>query len=107
MVVKRFDIVLINLDPTVGKEINKVRPAIIISPDEINQRWQTILIVPMTTVIRNLGFRLNIRFENKDGQACVDQMRGVDKSRIVKKLGKLPTKFRDELLEICQEMFRK
>lgn len=106
LVIKRFDIVLVNLDPTIGKEISKARPAVVISPDELNEYWATIIIVPLTSSIRSLGFRMEMKFQDKLGQACVDQIRSVDKFRIVKKLGKLDVSYRDKLLTIVYEMFR-
>ncbi len=106
VVVKRFEVVLINLEPTVGKEINKMRPAIIISPDQLNEFWSTVLIIPMTSTIRNLGFRLDVSFEGKEGQACIDQLRSVDKIRIVKKLGSLDEKYHSKIFEVLKEMFR-
>ncbi len=106
LVVKRFDIVLVNLDPTVGREINKVRPAIVLSPNALNDNWATIIIAPMTSTLRKLGFRVNIQFQNKEGQACMDQLRSVDKKRIVKTLGTLNKKYQNKVLHTCQEMFR-
>ena len=106
VVVKRFEVVLVILDSSVGKEINKTRPAIIISPDEINQNWSTVLIIPLTASIRNLDFRADIKFKGREGQACVDQMRSMDKMRIIKKLGVLDNKYHDKIFEILRELFR-
>lgn len=104
--IRRFDIVLINLDPTVGREISKSRPAVVISPDELNEHWATVIIVPLTSSIRSLGFRMEMKFQDKLGQACVDQIRSVDKLRIIKKLGRLDVSYRDKLLTIVYEMLR-
>ena len=89
MVVNRFEIWLINLDPTVGKEIRKTRPCLVISPNEANKYLDTIMGVPMTTAIRKFPTRINCTFQKKSAQIAIDQIRAWDKSRLVKKLGKL------------------
>lgn len=89
MGLKRFDVVLVRLDPTIGREIKKTRPGIIISPDEINNHWNPVVIVPLTSTLKALDFRVDVKFEGKTGQAAIDQIKAVDKSRIVKKLGTL------------------
>src|SRR3972149_4488757 len=90
MVVKRFEVYLINLDPTVGREIQKTRPCLVVSPDEMNRYISTVIIAPMTTKGRDSPSRVNCRFQGKDGQIVLDQLRTVDKARLVKRLGKIP-----------------
>jgi mRNA interferase MazF len=102
---KRFEIYLINLDPTVGKEIKKIRPCLIISPDEINLFLATIIIAPMTTKGHDYPFRVSCRFKGKNGQIILDQIRTVDKSRLIKKLGILDSRTQHEVLARLGEMF--
>ncbi|MEO9474837.1 MAG: type II toxin-antitoxin system PemK/MazF family toxin [Cyclobacteriaceae bacterium] len=92
MEIRKYDVVLVRLDPTVGKEIQKTRPAIIVSPDEINKNWSPVVIVPLTSALRPLDFRVDVQFDKKKGQAAIDQIKAVDKSRILKKLGSLSPK---------------
>jgi mRNA interferase MazF len=89
MVVNRFEVWLVNLDPTVGKEIKKTRPCLVISPNEANKYLDTIVGAPMTTSLRNYPTRIDCTFQKKTGQIAIDQLRALDKSRLVKKLGKL------------------
>jgi mRNA interferase MazF len=105
MVVHRFEVWLVNLDPTLGKEIKKTRPCLIISPDEANKYLDTIIAAPMTTRIRNYPTRLNCTFKNKAGQIALDQLRSMDKIRLVKKLGKLNEDICKEVCEILIEYF--
>lgn len=105
LVVKRFEVYLVNLDPTVGSEIKKVRPCLIISPDEMNSHIETVIIAPLTTKGRNYPTRVNCRFEGKDGQIVLDQIRTVDKSRLVKKLENIPSDIQQEVLSVLMEMF--
>jgi mRNA interferase MazF len=105
MVVKRFDVFLINLDPTIGSEIRKTRPCLIISPDEMNRNIRTVIIAPMTTKGRDYPTRVACKFQGKQGQIVLDQIRTIDKSRLVRKLGQLKTETRAEVLKILAEMF--
>ncbi|MEM6591229.1 MAG: type II toxin-antitoxin system PemK/MazF family toxin [Cyanobacteria bacterium P01_C01_bin.73] len=89
MVVDRFDICLVNLDPTVGNEIRKTRPCVVVSPDEINHTISTVIVAPMTTKGRTYPTRVPCKFDGKKGQIVLDQIRTVDKRRLVKKLGTL------------------
>jgi mRNA interferase MazF len=89
MVINRFDVWLVNLDPTVGREIKKTRPCLVVSPNEANKYLDTISGAPMTTTIRNYPTRINCRFRKKGGQIAVDQLRSLDKSRLLKRLGKI------------------
>jgi len=105
MLMKRFDVYLVNLDPTIGKEIKKTRPALIISPDEMNTNISTIIIAPMTTKGRPYPSRVFCKFQGKDGQIILDQIRTVDKTRLVKKLGRIDKNTGDKVLSVLQEMF--
>ena len=102
---KRFDVYLVNLDPTQGREIKKTRPATIISPDEMNDHISTVIIAPMTTKGRDYPTRVSCIFQGKQGQIILDQIRTVDKSRLVKHLGKINRSTAEEALGILQEMF--
>ncbi|MGD1950527.1 MAG: type II toxin-antitoxin system PemK/MazF family toxin [Leptolyngbyaceae cyanobacterium] len=105
MVVKRFDVFLVNLDPTVGSEIQKTRPCVIISPDEMNRYIATVIIAPMTTKEKQYPTRVISQFQGKNGQIVLDQIRRVDKNRLVKKLGRISPNEQKMLLDILAEMF--
>ena len=102
---KRFEVYLVNLDPTLGREIKKTRPALIISPDEMNSNISTIIIAPMTTKGRTYPTRVSCKFQKKDGQIILDQIRTVDKIRLIRKLGKIDKRTGEVVLSILQEMF--
>ncbi len=101
---KRFEVWLVNLDPTVGSEIRKTRPAVIVSPDELNAHLQTVIVVPLTTG-RAYPFRIPTRVQGKKGVAAVDQLRTVDKRRLVKKISTLRGKTAQRILNALSEMF--
>ena len=105
MVVNRFEVHLVNLDPTIGSEIQKTRPCLIISPNEMNHHIATVIVAPMTTKGRDYPTRMNCKFGGKDGQIILDQIRTVDKNRLVKKLGKITDKTKNEVLTVLLEMF--
>ncbi|MFN5303773.1 MAG: type II toxin-antitoxin system PemK/MazF family toxin [Pseudanabaena sp.] len=105
MVAKRFDVFLVNLDPTIGNEIQKTRPCVIVSPDEMNRNISTVIIALMTTKGREYPTRVICQFQNKDGQIVLDQIRTVDKSRLVKKIGQISQDEQREVLNILAEMF--
>ncbi|MEC4889302.1 MAG: type II toxin-antitoxin system PemK/MazF family toxin [Nitrospira sp.] len=105
MVVSRFDVYLIRLDPTQGREIRKTRPCLIISPDEMNQHIETVIIAPMTTKGRPYPTRVPVRFKGKSGQIVLDQIRTVDKSRLVKRVGKIDDMTRTQVLALLAELF--
>lgn len=105
MGVKRFDVYLINLDPAVGHEIQKTRPCLIISPDEMNRFISTVIIAPMTTRGKNYPSRVSCTFQGKRGQVVLDQIRTIDKERLVKKLGTIGAPVQNKILDILQEMF--
>jgi mRNA interferase MazF len=102
---KRFDIYLVTLDPTQGREIKKTRPCVIISPDEMNAYIGTVIIAPMTSKGRDYPSRVKCTFQGVSGQVVLDQLRTVDKSRLVKKLGTLTTPISDTVLAVLSEMF--
>ncbi len=103
--VNRFDVFLVNLDPTVGVEIQKRRPCLIISPDEMNRNVKTAIIAPMTTKSRNFPTRIACEFEGKNGFIVLDQIRSVDKVRLTQKLDEIDEKTQVEVLEKLQEIF--
>lgn len=105
MVVKRFDIFLINLDPTIGSEIRKARPCLIISPDEMNNFIATVIIAPMTTKGRDYPTRVPCTFKRKSGQIVLDQIRTVDKIRLIKKLGTIDVDTQEKIFSTLAEMF--
>ncbi|MGR3275782.1 type II toxin-antitoxin system PemK/MazF family toxin [Acaryochloris marina NIES-2412] len=105
VVVKRFDVFLVNLDPTVRSEIQKTRPCIVISPNEMNQYIATVIIAPMTTKGRQYPTRVACQFQGKDGQIVLDKIRTVDKKRLVKKLGQINQDEQQMLLSILAEIF--
>ncbi|MBD2325676.1 type II toxin-antitoxin system PemK/MazF family toxin [Alkalinema sp. FACHB-956] len=105
MVVKRFDVFLVNLDPTVGREIQKTRPCVVISPNEMNRSIATVIIAPMTTQGNSYPTRIPCQFQGKRGQIVVDQIRTVDKNRLVKKLGCISQDEQKMLLATLAEMF--
>ncbi|WP_204352514.1 type II toxin-antitoxin system PemK/MazF family toxin [Aggregatibacter kilianii] len=101
----RGDIYLVNLDPTVGHEIQKTRPCVIVSPPEIHNHLKTALIAPMTTGNRPAPFRVEVSFQGKTGLILTEQIRAVDKVRLVKKIGALDNETLKQLLSILQQMF--
>ena len=101
----RFEIYIINLDPTVGSEIRKTRPCLIISPDEMNHNIKTVIIAPMTTATKNYPTRVSVLFDNKSGQVVLDQIRTVDKKRLLNKIGKLSDTDSTKVLNVLAEMF--
>ena len=105
MVINRFDVFLITLDPTLGSEIQKTRPCAIISPDEMNRHIATVIVAPMTTKIKPYPTRVDCSFQGKNGQVVLDQIRTVDKSRLVRKLGQLGDETQQEVLSVLNEMF--
>jgi mRNA interferase MazF len=105
MAVNRFEVYLVNLDPTVGVEIRKARPCLVVSPDEMNHHVRTAIIAPMTTKGRPYPTRVACRFKGKVGQVVLDQIRAVDQSRLVKKLGRLGGKTATAVLDVLSEMF--
>ena len=105
MVVKRFEVYLVNLDPTVGSEIQKSRPCLVISPDEMNAHIATVIVAPMTTKGRDYPSRVPCQFQGKAGQIVLDQIRTVDKTRLVKRLGNIDPDAQKQTLAVLAEMF--
>jgi mRNA interferase MazF len=105
MVVKRFDVYLINLDPTIGHEIKKTRPCLVVSPDEVNSFIRTLIVAPMTTKGTQYPTRVTCKFRGKQGQVVLDQIRTIDKARLVRKLGTVDAQTQSEVLSILGEMF--
>jgi mRNA interferase MazF len=89
MVISQYDVFLMNLDPTVGHEIRKTRPSLVISPDEMNANVSTVIVAPMTTQSREYPTRVNVTFKGKSGWIVLDQLQTVDKKRLVRKLGSI------------------
>jgi mRNA interferase MazF len=105
MAINRFGVYLINLDPTIGSEIKKTRPCLVVSPDEINHNIRTVIVAPLTTRGQSYPTRVPCRFKGKDGQVVLDQIRTVDRSRLVRKLGRIDAKTAAAVLDVLQEMF--
>jgi mRNA interferase MazF len=105
MEVKRFEVYLVILDPTVGSEIKKSRPCLVISPDELNRFIATVIVAPMTTKGRDYPSRVSCVFQGKQAQVVLDQIRTVDKARLVKRLGKVGPQTQSEVLSSLAEMF--
>ena len=102
---RRFDGYVVALDPTVGAEIKKTRPCVVVSPDEANRQVQTVLVAPLTTTIRRFPFRVDARFENRDGQIAIDQIRVVDRRRLHRRLGAIADEASRRLSEALVEFF--
>ena len=105
MAIRRFEVHLINLDPTVGSEIQKTRPCLVVSPDELNRHVRTVVVAPMTTKGQAYPTRVPCRFRGKAGQVVLDQIRTVDRARLIKRLGRLDARTAARVLEVLQEMF--
>ncbi|MCK5879644.1 MAG: type II toxin-antitoxin system PemK/MazF family toxin [Holophagae bacterium] len=105
MVVSRFDVVLINLDPTIGSEIMKTRPCMVISPDEMNRHLNTVIVAPMTTAGKDYPTRVPCTFRKKKGRIVLDQLRTIDKARIIKKLGDIDDVTSEKTISTLQRMF--
>jgi mRNA interferase MazF len=103
----RFDIYYVNLDATIGSEIKKTRPCIIISPNEMNNNINTVIIAPITSKLRNYPTRIPCKLEGKQGQIVLDQIRTVDKARLIKKISTLNNNTQNKVLEILFKMFSK
>lgn len=102
---ERFSVHLVSLDPTRGSEIAKTRPAVVISPDEANRPLATVIIAPMTTVLRGWPSRGPIEFQGRRGEIALDQMRAVDKGRLTRRLGSLDETTAGRVLSVPAEMF--
>ena len=105
--VKRGEVWLAALDPTIGSEIRKTRPCLIVSPDELNDRLRTTIVCPMTTGSRPAPFRVAVKFKGKEGLVLPDQVRPIDRARLVKRLGRVDTGTLGLVLDVLSEIFVK
>tara|TARA_R110000868_G_C10628272_1_gene742944 strand:- start:84 stop:407 length:324 start_codon:yes stop_codon:yes gene_type:complete len=105
MELKQYSIVLVNLDPTVGSEIKKTRPCVIVSPNEINKFLNTIVVAPMTTNLKKYPTRIEVKHNDKKGMIAIDQIRTIDKSRIIKKFDRLSKSEIQKCKDIIRETF--
>ena len=105
MVIERFAVYLVALDPTIGSEIQKTRPCVIISPDEINRAIATVIVAPMTTQGRLYPSRVACHFQEKEGQIVLDQMRAIDKRRLLKQLGQITPATQQDILRVLAAIF--
>jgi len=105
LVVRRFEVFLVSLDPTIGREIRKTRPCLVISPDEMNRYLDAVLAAPMTTRGRPYPTRIPCRFRGKAGFIALDQIRAVDHSRLIRRLGRMRPAVQDQVIAIVAEMF--
>ncbi|GAB3729421.1 type II toxin-antitoxin system PemK/MazF family toxin [Spirosoma lituiforme] len=105
VVVNRFDVWLVSLDPTKGSEIAKTRPCVIISPDPVNRYLNTVIIAPLTSTQKPYPTRVDCQFDGRDGQVALDQVRTIDKSRLLKKIGQLGDAVSQQLCTTLVAMF--
>ena len=105
MGINRFDVCLINLDPTIGSEIQKTSPCLIISPDEMNRHIRAVIVAPLTTAGKDYPTRIKCKFKKKKGQIVLDQIRTIDKTRLIKKLGKIDPETQIEVISVLQRLF--
>lgn len=105
VVVKRFDVYLVDLDPTVGSEIQKTRPCLVVSPDEMNRNIRTVIIAPMTSTSKDYPTRVSCIFRKKQGHIILDQIRTIDKTRLIKRLGTIDSKAQLDIVSVLQRMF--
>ena len=105
MEISQYQIILVNLDPTLGSEIKKTRPCVVISPDEMNKFLNTVVIAPMTTSSKNYPTRVEVRHDSKIGWIVLDQIRTIDKQRIIKDLGRLAKSEINELKSVLKETY--
>jgi len=105
MEINRFDVILINLDPTIGHEIKKTGSCLVISPNEMNHHISNVIVAPMTAKGKNYPTRIGCTFHGKNGQIIFDQIRTVDKKRVVRKLGTISRKTQEKTARLLQELF--
>lgn len=103
--ISRGEVHLVRLDPTLGSEIKKMRPCLVVSPDELNQHLRTVIVAPMTSGGQAYPWRVKCRFQNRSGFVALDQVRTVDVERLLKRLGRLSPSTTTEVLDGLQEMF--
>jgi mRNA interferase MazF len=104
-IVSQFEVYVIELDPTVGTEIKKTRPCVVVSPDAINRNLTTVIVAPLTHTIKDFPSRVVCNFNKEDGQIVLDQIRSVDKKRLKKKIGKIDTQKSELVKTVLQTMF--
>jgi mRNA interferase MazF len=107
MVAERFDIFWVSLDPTIGSEIRKIRPAVVVSPDEMNRNLNTIIVAPLTSTFKKYPTRIEVSLENRKGQVALDQIRAIDKSRLGEKAGRVDERVCEKICDCLQQMFAK
>ena len=105
MVVNRFDVFMVGLDPAVGSEIQKTRPCLVVSPDEMNENIRTVIVAPMTSATNKYPTRISCRFRKKTGQIALDQIRTIDKSQLIGRLGTIDSKAQLDVVSVLQRMF--
>jgi len=105
MVVSRFDVYLVSLDPSFGHEMKRTRPCVVVSPDDMNEYLKTIIIAPMTGRGRDYPSRVACRFQGKSGEVALDQIRTVDRKRLIKRLGRLSAPTQSTVLNVLERMF--
>jgi len=105
LVTRRGDVHLVRLDPSLGSEIRKTRPCVVVSPDELNQHLRTVIVAPMTTGGHVYPWRIRCRFQRRSGFVALDQIRTVDQERLLKRLGELAPDALDDVMRGLQEMF--
>jgi mRNA interferase MazF len=105
MEINQYQIILVNLDPTLGSEIKKTRPCVVISPNEMNKFLNTVVIAPMTTSSKNYPTRIEVRHDNKIGWIVLDQIRTIDKQRIIKDLGRLTKSEISKIKSVLKETY--
>ena len=105
VVAKRFGVYLVSLDPTIGSEIQKIRPCVVVSPDEMNRHIRTVIVAPMTTGGQPYPTRVACTFQGKRGQIVLDQIRTVDTIRLIRRLGAIDARTQPRILSVLQEMF--
>lgn len=103
--IKRFEVYWVALDPTIGREIKKIRPCVVITHDDMNELLGTVIVAPITSTLRNLPFRADVKLKDKNGQIALDQIRSVDKSRLGDYITIIKGKAEQEILEKLSEMF--
>ncbi len=104
---RRDEVWMVNLNPTQGTEIRKTRPCLIVSPDEMNRYLQTLIVAPMTTTERPYPSRVSVRFQGKSGQIALDQVRAIDRERLVRRLGTIPSATAESVSTTLLEIFRR
>jgi mRNA interferase MazF len=105
MVIKRFEVYFVELDPALGSEINKIRPCVIISPDDANRALNTVIVAPMTSTIKNYPSRINCFVASRNGQVALDQLRAIDKQRLKNKIAVLDKSTSKKIVDLLVEMF--